>query len=101
MFQAAHPLLTMLNVRGAGQLSHNELDVRLLRRLRPVRVQRVVFRFGAASEDDESPPLSWHLTPNQEERLEQGWRTPEIDRCRQAVRRFLAGEPIDDSRRRR
>jgi hypothetical protein len=63
-YQAFAPVATLLHVRNTGQLSHNEIELRLLidkwKWKDNVSIVPAIFEFGG---DD--PPLSWHL--NQQE----------------------------------
>jgi hypothetical protein len=71
------PLKTLYEVRGAGQQSQSDLNVRLLSgEYSPSFVQDVHFTFPTSlsdAQDDPSPPLSWHLTPSDRGRLEDAW----------------------------
>lgn len=94
-FQALHPLTTMLQVWGTGQLSHNELDSRLVQadgRLRAQKVpfRRVIFEFPSVDADGVPirPPLSWHLTPRDRASLRWAWEKTTAP-CRDFVREFL------------
>ncbi len=95
LFQAGHPIMTLVNVRGAGQLSHNELDVRLLQRWRS-NVRRVTFTFTPPPRGE--APLSWHLTPEQKQALAAAWNAAGLAPCKAAVRSFLAGDPVETAR---
>lgn len=78
----------MLNVRTAGQLSHNEEELRLLKRAvaaNGVEIQSAVFQFPG-----EDPPLSWHLTENQKKRIAREWETMEDGASWIAVKTFLS-----------
>ena len=78
----------MLNVRTAGQLSHNEEELRLLKRTAAangVEVQSAVFQFPG-----ENPPLSWHLTENQKEEIAREWETMKDGAGWTTVRNFLS-----------
>ena len=99
LFQALHPVTTMLQVWGTGQLSHNELDARLLQasaRLaaQNVRLRRVIFEFPSVDVTGVPirPPLSWHLTPDDLVSLRWAWEW-RMGPCRQLVRDFLREGP--------
>jgi hypothetical protein len=71
LYQSYAPIATMLHVRTAGQLSHNDAELDLFKRAwlaKGVDVESVVFEFAG---DD--PPLSWHLTPDDKDEIEKGW----------------------------
>jgi hypothetical protein len=62
-FQAYAPLVTMLNVRNAGQTSHNDQDLSLLKRVwaaKNVSIETALFEFS-----NSDVPLSWHLSPRE------------------------------------
>jgi len=86
-YQVFAPIATMLNVRGAGQVSHNETEYGLLQRAwaGKVDLRSVVLEFPG---DD--PPTSWHLTEEQKKAIVKAWDTPSIRRCREEVRAFLS-----------
>lgn len=81
-YQALAPFVTLLNVRTAGQLSHNHLELSLLQQAwqdRGKEIKTVVFEFDPG-ENSEEPPLSWHMTKNQKDVIEEVWK--KIDRQR-------------------
>jgi hypothetical protein len=78
----------MLNVRTAGQLSHNEEELRLLKRTAAsngVEIQSAVFQFRS-----ENPPLSWHLTEHQKEQIAREWDRMKDGDGWEAVKTFLS-----------
>jgi hypothetical protein len=91
-YQLHAPFSAMLEVRTAGQMAHNETELCLLIdrwRLdpRPVRIDRVLFEFP-----ERSPPLSWHLTRRERERIADQWSRLMESPCPWgAVRVFLGG----------
>ena len=88
LYQTVAPLNAMLNVRTAGQLSHNEEELRLLKRTAAangVEVQSAVFQFPG-----KDPPLSWHLTENQKEEIGREWETMKDGAGWTTVRNFLS-----------
>jgi hypothetical protein len=92
LFEAAHPLETLYNVRGAGQLSHSDVNVALLESARPSEVRSLIIEFPsrvAEDLDDISPPLSWHLTPQDRGRLRAAWSEADVKRKRTDVYHFL------------
>jgi hypothetical protein len=88
-YQAFAPIATMLSVRGAAQVSHNEAEYGLLQRTwqGKVELRSVVLEFPG-----EHPPTSWHLTDAQKNAIEDAWGTETVLACREQVRQFLAGE---------
>jgi Patatin-like phospholipase len=75
-YQGRAPAETVLNVRGAGQRAHNEVELDLLKDkwdqkhgVKRVKITRALFEF-----DDCYPPLSWHLTENQKQKIETEWQ---------------------------
>jgi hypothetical protein len=96
-FQLLQPLTTMLAVWGIGQISHNELDMRLLGATSRIAtlglpVRRVVFEFPATDEDGVQirAPLSWHLTPDDRRILRWAWNE-RMKECRDFVISSLIG----------
>jgi hypothetical protein len=87
-YQAFAPLETMLSVRGAGQVSHNEMQYGLLQRAweGKVNLRSVVLEFPG---DD--PPLSWHLTAAQKQDILEAWEAPSVRACREQICEFLSG----------
>ena len=70
-FQAIAPIKALIEVRSAGQVAHNDIELALLRdKWRNVDVQSVVFEFPG-----KEPPLSWHLTDEQKEAIGRAWET--------------------------
>jgi hypothetical protein len=94
MYQTIVPLAAMLNVRTAGQLSHNEEELRLLRRaVGSVSVDSAVFQFP-----EEDPPLSWHLTERQKKEIEVAWDGMREGPGWAKVRAFLSTKAAAKSR---
>jgi hypothetical protein len=88
LYQTIAPLDAMLNVRTAGQLSHNDEELRLLKRTAAangVEVQSAVFQFLG-----ENPPLSWHLTEHQKEQIAREWDTMKDGAGWSIVKAFLS-----------
>jgi hypothetical protein len=83
----------MLEVRTAGQMAHNEAELCLLIKRweldrRQVSVQRLLFEFPEAS-----PPLSWHLTRRERDRIRDEWNQLMSGPCPwSAVKSFLTGQ---------
>lgn len=87
-YQAFAPVSTLLNVRTAGQFSHNQVELNLLRKVletRNVNVELADFEFKGPDKDASLPPpctnfdrgaeqpLSWHLTRCQMEKVNWEW----------------------------
>jgi hypothetical protein len=91
-YQLHAPLGAMLEVRTAGQIAHNEAELCLLIKRweldpRHVSVQRLLLEFPEAS-----PPLSWHLTRRERDRIRNEWRQLMSRPCPWgAVKSFLTG----------
>jgi hypothetical protein len=58
-FQAFAPISTLLSVRSAGQVAHNNIELELLQQKWSARVPIHTAKFEFGNPD---PPLSWHLT---------------------------------------
>jgi hypothetical protein len=94
IFQLTNPLLTMTNVRGTGQLSHNALDENLMNRIYSSNLCEATFEFdnNDARGCPRSEPLNWHLTPDDISALQNAWN--HSDAIKQNIARvqtFLAG----------
>jgi hypothetical protein len=88
-FQMGAPLATMNNVRGAAQIAHNDLELgQMQHRWRgKVPLHSVTMEFP-----DQDAPLSWHLTRDQQKKVQQRWMThPAVQHSRRQVAQFLAG----------
>lgn len=75
-YQSVAPLLTMLNVRNTGQLSHNDAELDIFRRYwetQDINIETAVFEFGRVGQD--GPPLSWHLSGKEKKDVENGWQS--------------------------
>lgn len=95
-YQAFAPAATVLHVRDTGQQSHNETELNLLTdagRGRGVIIQRALFPYP-----NYNTPLSWHLTENEIQAIDDSWNTfeqcptdddPKCSGLRK-VRKFLA-----------
>jgi hypothetical protein len=88
-FQIGAPLVTLNNVRGAGQIAHNDLELgqMQLRWFGKVPIHSVTMEFP-----DEDAPLSWHLTRQQQEIVLDRWETcGTVQKARRQVVEFLQG----------
>lgn len=83
-FQAFAPLLTLANVRSAGQVAHNDIEIELLKQKWQgrVRIRRLLFEFPEIA-----TPLSWHLTHEEQDCISAGWS--KIGRRALRVKAFL------------
>jgi patatin-like phospholipase len=92
-YQLRAPLSAMLEVRTAGQIAHNEAELCLLIKRwqldpRRIDIRRVLLEFPEAS-----PPLSWHLTRRERDRIRDEWDKLMAQPCPwSAVRGFLAND---------
>lgn len=92
-YQLHAPIGAMLEVRTAGQIAHNETELCLLERRwelegRRLRIDRVLFEFPEAN-----PPLSWHLTRHEREKIRDQWTALMAQPCPwSTVRAFLQGD---------
>ena len=87
-YQAFAPLTTLVAVRSAGQIAHNNIELELLRQkfaARGIAVESVLFEFH-----NPNVPLSWHLTREEVGEIRATWRT-KMKVCRGQVRDFVAG----------
>jgi hypothetical protein len=93
-FQLTNPLLTMTNVRGTGQLSHNALDENLMNRIYSSQLCEATFEFDNldARGCPRNEPLNWHLTGEDKEALDKAWaKSDGIKQSIARVQTFLAG----------
>ena len=92
-YQLHAPLGAMLEVRTAGQIAHNEAELCLLIKRwqldpREIRIRRLLLEFPEAS-----PPLSWHLTRRERDRIRDEWDRLMAQPCPWgAVRSFLTND---------
>ena len=71
-YSLAGPVIAMSSVRSSSQIARNDREVELLRELwarEGVRLESVVFEHLGQG------PLSWHLSPEEENALLKGWST--------------------------
>jgi len=93
LFQLTHPLRTLENVRGTGQLSHNLLDEALINRLYSPNICEATFEFSNtdARGCPREEPLNWHLTPDDRRALQAAWSNSEtVKQSIKRVQSFLA-----------
>jgi hypothetical protein len=94
--QAVAPVGVLVNVRTAGQVSHRDIELDLLRdkwRHCGITITSVTFELN-----EKRTPLSWHLMPKQIQSIQSGWEetthTPSDQKVREAKQKvtdFLAG----------
>lgn len=75
LYQAIVPARTVLNVRGAGQSAHSQVELRFLKEkwekgnpCVPIIIPEPFVFDGA------EPPLSWHLTQKDKQEIETAWQ---------------------------
>ncbi len=94
LFQTEAPLLTLNNVRGAGQLSHGNVEFDLLQKRWAERADRkVTIKLAKFEYPNTDAPLSWHLTEKQKREIESAWRDKFVNDPNSAlgeVKKFLA-----------
>jgi len=86
-YQLFAPVTTLVNVRSAGQIAHNDIELALIQtkwNQKNIPVHSVLFEFP-----NPDPPLSWHLTPTEKKLITAEWDT--MGACVQKVSEFLAG----------
>jgi hypothetical protein len=87
-YQAFAPIKTLLKVRTAGQIAHNDIELEFLQEkwaAAGVPIHTVIFEFG-----NRDVPLSWHLTPTEIEAIRTAWKK-KMTKCKDTVRDFLKG----------
>lgn len=88
--QLIAPIKILVNVRTAGQVSHRDVELGLLKgkwKARGIEIENVNFEL-----DRSDAPLSWHLMPKQRAAIADAWITnPYILRAREKVAHFLNG----------
>jgi hypothetical protein len=74
-FQTFVPIITLDNVRGAGQLSHSRMEFDLLqKRWRERTDRKVAIELATFEYPNDDAPLSWRLTGKQKQAIENAWR---------------------------
>ncbi len=93
IFETVQPVETLYAVRGTGQSAHSDLNVQLLEDdYGGDLIHDVIIPFPARvadEQDDQAPPLSWHLTPADRGRLAAAWRDEQVYQQRVKVHQFL------------
>ncbi len=86
-YQLLAPITTLVSVRSAGQVAHNDIELALVQskwNQKNIPVHSVLFEFQKPD-----PPLSWHLTLSDKTMIAEQWKV--MDSCIQKVSDFLAG----------
>jgi hypothetical protein len=91
LYQVIAPASTVLNVRGAGQSTHSQVELSLLKEkwekgnpCVPIIIPKP-FVF-----DGPEPPLSWHLTQKDKQEIETAWQRKTASR--EEITKLLTGE---------
>jgi predicted acylesterase/phospholipase RssA len=101
--QAAAPVMTMNDVRDAGQRERDGIEISYLRsQLNPDQFEELQFVFHGSN-----PPLSWHLLPSQKAAIDDSWKSwqldpsksTDIDHVKQAFGCSLKGADVEMSPR--
>jgi hypothetical protein len=96
IFQTLHPLITLWNVRGTAQRSHNQVTFDLVRKYwqtQKVDIESVVFEFDFRDKHGyrRTEPLNWHLTPDDRAALQAAWGwNGKIGQSRKRVQALLS-----------
>ena len=99
LMQLTAPATVLYNVRTAGQISHRDIELKLLEQKWEkcgVRIEDVKFEFVPQVENGKStqPPLSWHLMPREIATIQDVWQNdPAVNAAKQQVLDFLAAAP--------
>jgi len=95
LFQTYAPLSTIVGVRDGGQISHNNIEFDLLKRVenaeKKLEIDSALFEF---KDDGTTPlPLSWRLTQKQKDDIEKSWNLQltgdDWVRVREFIRNYL------------
>lgn len=88
LLQLLDPILILINVRSAGQVSHRDVEMELLCdkwRERGIDIDDVHFQLNKGN-----APLSWHLMPTQKAAIKDAWNTDkDVLDARRRVEEFL------------
>lgn len=92
LLQLIDPIEILVNVRTAGQVSHRDVEMELLRakwRGRGIAIDDVHFELN-----NSDAPLSWHLMPTQKAAIADAWDADEkVVEARRKVEEFVGGCP--------
>src|SRR6185369_12678695 len=93
-YQMGVPFSTLDKVRGAGQLSHSQVEFDMLqKRWRERAGRRVDIQLATFEYPKYDAPLSWHLTEKQKHALDTAWKETYVDDPNSdltKVKKFLA-----------
>jgi hypothetical protein len=93
-YQVVGPIQTLLAVRVAAQRERAESELEFLQRLWCLQgVQIRKFEFGFDTDKPRAPPLSWQLSPEQQEDIDREWSSTagnRSDRNQAALKELLA-----------
>jgi hypothetical protein len=87
-YQVFAPIATLLEVRSAGQVAHNNIELELLKQKWEklgVPIHSVTFEFK-----NPDTPLSWHLTRTEVDAIKLAWQN-DMEPCKAVVKEFLNG----------
>jgi hypothetical protein len=93
-YQMGVPIVALDNVRGAGQLSHSQVEFDLLRkRWRERAGRKVEIELATFEYPNYDAPLSWHMNEKQKQAIDKAWKEkyvndPNSDLSK--VKKFLA-----------
>ena len=90
--QLIDPVEILVNVRTAGQVSHRDAELGLLKgKWKALGIGIESVNFELLRED---APLSWHLMPKQKAAIDAAWtRDDKVKEARDAVEKFLKAPP--------
>ncbi len=96
LLQLIAPITTLTNARTAGQVSHRDIELKLLEakwKSRGVLIEDAKFDFDPTLPGGKQPdpPLSWHLMPLQIKAIRDEWNlsSPNINKAKKQVAEFL------------
>jgi hypothetical protein len=73
-YQMSVPIVALDNVRGAGQLSHSQVEFNLLQKRWRERAGRIVeIKLATFEYPNYDAPLSWRLTDKQKQAIDRAW----------------------------
>jgi len=72
--QLIAPILILMSVRTAGQVSHRNIELKLL--IEKWKAHGITITPANFELSDKDAPLSWHLMPTQIENINNGWQNP-------------------------
>jgi len=90
------PMTTVIGVRSSGQQARIEYEYPLFERsiANAIKVSAIRFRYTPSPRCAlEPPPLSWRLTEQEKNCLDEGWSEPGVRKSRSLVREWLQAPP--------